>query len=118
MPVIRNSLGFADWVDEHTFERATIVYALTDGSSVKIGKSTGHPIRRLKSLSTGNPRPLRLLAYTAGTTESAVHKQLHRYRTRGEWFSISGELLATLRSWDWVYTSLLEDLSRDKRDDV
>jgi hypothetical protein len=38
------------------------VYALTDGTAVKVGKRKGHPEGRLRELPTGNARPLTLLA--------------------------------------------------------
>jgi hypothetical protein len=79
-----------------------IVYAITDGTAVKIGKVLGqHPRERLAELQTGNPRPLVLLAYTHGR-EAAWHKVLSRDRIRGEWFAPTERVLGALLDWDWV----------------
>jgi hypothetical protein len=79
-----------------------IVYAITDGTAIKIGKVNGqHPRQRLAELQTGNPRPLVLVAWTHGK-ESAWHRALARDRLRGEWFRMSDHVLDALMGWDWL----------------
>jgi hypothetical protein len=88
-------------------------YAVVDTSypAVKLGKSAGHPSVRMGELQVGNPRPLRLLAYTAHLTEAALHRRLHRDRLRGEWFRLAPQLLALVeREIDWLDAGVLARL--------
>lgn len=93
-------------------EAATFVYAIWDGCAVKIGKSKGHPQRRLDALQTGNPRTLRLLAYTVELTESDVHRKLRRHRIRGEWFRPSIEVCREVNTWTWITPALGDLMAR------
>jgi hypothetical protein len=78
------------------------VYAIADGECVKVGKTRYHPQQRLEELQTGNPRVLRLLAWTVTLTERQAHRKLRRWHVRGEWFAASPELLRELSSWTWT----------------
>src|SRR5262245_44306317 len=69
-------------VEDPDVLNSTLLYAITDGLAVKVGKSDGHPVMRLRTLQTGNPRELQLLAYTAGVPESVMHRRLERWRLR------------------------------------
>jgi hypothetical protein len=89
-----------------------LVYAITDGCCVKIGKSTGHPMTRLHDLQTGNPRPLALLAYTSTLSEKQAHRRLSRWRVHGEWFRATPQLLQELLTWDWCDLDQLGALRR------
>lgn len=66
-----------------------------EGGPVKIGVSTDVP-SRIRSLQTGIPQPLILLATFPGcrSKERRLHERLARYRIRGEWFSPAPEVLA------------------------
>jgi hypothetical protein len=87
------------------------VYAITDGTSIKLGTSKGHPRARMADLQTGSSRELILLAYDARTTEKQVHRLLHRHRLRGEWFRPHPQVLALVRLWDWVDAEALEGVT-------
>lgn len=73
----------------------TSVYLITDGQYVKIGKTSGNPIVRLKALQTGNPRPLRLLAVCMNPTldafviERYLHEEFKQYHVNGEWYDLA-----------------------------
>lgn len=87
------------------------VYAITDGTAVKLGKSADHPTLRLATLQTGNPRRLRLVAYTIGLKEQVVHKLFRRDRLLGEWFRITARLLDFIATWGWVEETEFDQLS-------
>lgn len=72
--------------------------------SVKFGFSKD-PEGRLRSLQTGSEESLVLLE-TVRVPEGSVreyerllHKEFAHYRTRGEWFKISGELAVPFLQW-------------------
>jgi hypothetical protein len=49
-------LGFLPHVTPEYLEAAAwLTYAITDGESVKVGRSLGHPVRRLHDLQTACP---------------------------------------------------------------
>lgn len=60
---------------------------------VKIGHSK-NPIKRIKSIQTGCPFPLKIINIERGglTEEREYHKKFAEYNTNGEWFKIRGEL--------------------------
>jgi hypothetical protein len=89
-------------------------YALVDGTAIKVGRSDQHPEERLSGLQTGNPRPLRLLAYTTQLTEAQVKERLAEHHLRGEWFRLAPAVLAEIARWDWCDE---EELAR-LRDDI
>ena len=70
------------------------LYAITDGTYVKLGYSSNIPAR-IKAMQTGHPEPLTLSwKYYTGTTESEAKRletKLHRFcrnhKVRGEWFN-------------------------------
>jgi hypothetical protein len=72
--------------------RGPKIYFATDGQFIKIGRTTSSEISRMKSLSTGNARPLTILAVCPGMSESVIHKRFNKYRVRGEWFTMHPEL--------------------------
>jgi hypothetical protein len=106
--------GFAARVvaDPGRLNAAELVYAIGDGFCVKVGRSAGHPMARLRDLQTGNPRRLTLVAYTSTLTERQAHRRLARWRVAGEWFRPAPQLLAELASWDWVDVAALAALRR------
>ncbi len=117
MPISRTR-GFRtdmlDYLPEHLEACSEFVYAIWDGSAIKIGRSAGHPKLRLDALQTGNPRNLQLLAYTAAVTERRVHQILSRHRLRGEWFSPSKIVLGFISTWCWVNCRVLSTLLQGK----
>lgn len=66
---------------------------------VKIGFSTDYQAR-IASMMTSHARQLRLVAVIRGshTDEQALHKRFAKYRVRGEWFRVAGELAKYLES--------------------
>lgn len=83
-------------------ERASIssyVYAISDGTNVKIGKSN-NPHKRRDSLQTSNSKVLYVIAtfnctnqIEAFKLEKKLHSKFSKYRLNREWFSIPMELL-------------------------
>lgn len=75
-----------------------MVYAISDGWAVKIGK-TGRDIdRRLRELQNGNPRPLRFIAaidfdVPDDSAEKRIHAYLENFRLSGEWFLLSAPMV-------------------------
>jgi hypothetical protein len=86
------------------------VYAVSDGTAVKVGKSKRHPKLRMDTGQTFNPNPLRLVGYTAHTTEREAHRKLSRYHLRGEWFKLCSEVLAFVAGFDYVDSQSLAEL--------
>ena len=85
------------------------VYAIWDGTAVKVGKSDMHPEERLRDLQVGNPRKLRLLAFTGHIDECRAHNLLWRHRLRGEWFATEA-VLELVRDFDWLDINLWKEL--------
>jgi hypothetical protein len=111
MPHVRRR-GFRKGFDPTALEApgAVRTYAITDGTSIKIGKSEGHPVLRLGILQVGNPRELRLLAWTLGLSEADAHRKLRSARIRGEWYKISPLVLRLVGRFDWLDGRLLARL--------
>ncbi|TXH10350.1 MAG: GIY-YIG nuclease family protein [Hyphomicrobiaceae bacterium] len=67
---------------------------------VKIGFTSGDPMKRLKALQTGSPFRLFLFGSCPATRdgEREVHDLLQRYRLHGEWFSWSKFVAETCNS--------------------
>lgn len=73
-----------------------IIQAL-DGGPVKIGHSTREGVtNRLRTLQTGNAQQLVIRALFSGGMwlEKALHEFFAESRLKGEWFSLTPELLA------------------------
>lgn len=94
---------------------ARVTYCLYDGGALKVGTTDKHPQVRLKELQTGNPRVLRLLAYTSHVTESMAHAALGSCHLRGEWFCIALDSLDYINHWDWVDKTLMAKLVKECR---
>lgn len=69
------------------------VYFISDGEAVKIGFSE-KPLRRIKGLQSGHPKPLTLLGTIPASVmdEMALHKRFDHLRIQGEWFRATLEL--------------------------
>jgi hypothetical protein len=83
----------------HSIRRPVYVYFVQAGEDgpIKIGRTTGDPIRRLKDLQTASPYTLRLIGVkeTSETlTERLVHQRFAHLSLSGEWFSPAPDLLA------------------------
>ena len=78
---------------------AQFVYFISDGDAIKIGLSKT-PKGRLRTLQTGHPRELVLLASLEGSRrlEREIHERFANLRLRGEWFRDDGEIRKWLRS--------------------
>lgn len=78
--------------------RVGTIYVVGCGEAyVKIGFTGGEVEWRLKSVQTGSPEPLVLLASHHGRSihdETALHRRFAEYRTSGEWFRRHGEVAA------------------------
>ncbi len=78
-----------------------MIYFLQDSGdfAIKIG-STGadDPLERVRSLQTGNPRPLVLLGTMPGNEEDerALHCRFSAHRLHGEWFRPAPQVLLFL----------------------
>lgn len=117
MPVARRRTnGFLPTpdLDAHLEAAVEIVYAVWDGGAyIKVGKVCGrHPTQRCADLQTGNPRVLRLVAYTTALTEKQAHRRLSWFRVRGEWFRVAPEVLRELTDWTWVDGEVMAECRR------
>jgi hypothetical protein len=102
--------------DPGVLNAGELVYAIADGAGfVKIGRTRGSPEIRLRDLQTGNPRPLALVGYTSTVSERQLHRRLGRWRTHGEWFRATPQVLAELVGWDFVDVAALDALRRAAR---
>lgn len=74
---------------------------------VKIGFSKD-PSKRLKDLQTGSPDELEGLFTFPGTKqkEKELHRKLHRFRVRGEWFKLD--------DIGSIYNTLYEEMLRER----
>ena len=72
-----------------------LVYLIEAGGLLKIGVSLD-PMRRLKSMQTGSPVPLTMLAAIHGgdREEARLHRLFKPYRREGEWFEDRPEIRA------------------------
>lgn len=75
------------------------LYAIRSGDSVKIGVS-GNPLQRLAAIQTGCPTAATLLWHSdklsrkqAFILEAAIHGELRKERTVGEWFRLDDQTL-------------------------
>lgn len=84
-------------VDSFLSENLAGVYFIQQGTDgpIKIGH-TKNVDRRLRSLSTGSPVALHVLALTPGgeREERALHRRFDSLRMQGEWFAPAPELIA------------------------
>lgn len=69
-----------------------MLYLISDGTRVKIGKSK-NPEKRLKQLQTGSALKLKLLGTfdLSDHYEKRLHWILRNFRTQGEWFELGAE---------------------------
>ena len=76
---------------------------------VKIGYSKD-PTTRLKELQTANPYKLSIVFTCEGgyQTEIGFHELFSQYRTRGEWFSITGKLKVAMKVLNTGFSSAKE----------
>lgn len=79
----------------------TNIYFVTDGTSVKIGRSLSIK-DRISSLSTGNPNELTLL-YSISDVDISFERHLHeicqKYSIKGEWFEMGAIDLLMKHQW-------------------
>ena len=77
----------------------TYIYAITNGTDIKIGYSSNVK-RRLKQLNTGSSINLYVLCTFKGgrELESEIHSMFKKIRYNGEWFKADKELLEYLNS--------------------
>ena len=68
--------------------------------AVKIGRSTEISVQsRLRSLQTGNPLPLEIVALIEGAeVEARLHAEFSDTRMNGEWFALAHGQIARIRS--------------------
>lgn len=75
------------------------VYAISDGKSIKIGVAQ-HPLKRLKTLTTGNASKLILLGFFSGgfQLEKEIHNRFRKIRSNGEWMMPTQDLIDYLNA--------------------
>jgi len=75
-----------------------MIYFITDGQYIKIGKSK-NPIKRLKNLQTSNAKTLRFIYIfnVKDSYEKRLHKLFKNYQTNScnEWFDLSNTCIKT-----------------------
>ena len=91
-----------------------VVYFIVCGDlgRVKIGFTRGSPMKRLKSLQTGSPCKLMLMAfYTAPPDEERrLHREFDKFRVSGEWFEMDDEI------FDFIVCTVIFECLRGIRD--
>ncbi len=87
---------------------ATLVYFIQQGENgpIKIGYSS-NPAKRLQTLSTASPYPLRILKVVAGgkTLEQEFHARFMSCQLEGEWFAPDDTLLDFIAGLDENHTA-------------
>jgi hypothetical protein len=70
------------------------------GNPVKIGVSTNSIRRRVNSLKTAHPWPVKLVGWIPGDkdVERKLHSQFGKNRLHGEWFELTEELRTFIQS--------------------
>lgn len=94
-----NMDGVSPYVPTGIAERLYVI-GDTEGRFIKIGIAK-EPASRLASLQTGCPHKLILLAVfniPNLKAEKKLHEALSPYRLQGEWFELTGEVSATIKS--------------------
>lgn len=67
--------------------RRGFTYVLGAGDSIKIGRTAGDPIKRIRGIQGASPVPITILGMSRGLDlETALHDALSRLRMHGEWF--------------------------------
>lgn len=93
-----------------------MVYFITDGEFIKIGKSE-NPIERMRTMQTGNARELKMLAIYQcydEELEGYIHKRFSHDRVRGEWFRPSKELFSFMNYSVTSHKDFIDRLSIHK----
>ena len=77
-----------------------MIYFISDGSAIKIGRSED-VASRMKAIATGCARDLSLVATVEGASrhESKVHSELSRYRINREWFVDCDEVRSAIKRY-------------------
>jgi len=86
------------------------LYFLTDGKTIKIGR-TGNPKERLSTLQSSNPKKLKFIKIFSkrGSYEFKVHDLFKDIRLNGEWFKDDGQI----RQFISLLSRNSEDLSNE-----
>jgi hypothetical protein len=116
MPMVRRK-GFRRGFDLERLEAPGVVftYAIADKTALKIGKSAGHPITRLRELQVANPRRLQLVGWSVTVTEAQAHRALRKAHIRGEWYALDALSLGYIARFDWLDVKLWSALWRASR---
>lgn len=110
--------GFLSNLDSEQFliklesDTSIYTYAVAEvvTQTIKIGKTIGHPLLRMRDLQVGCPLVLSLLAWTIHISEKEAHRYLKSYKLRGEWFVVSNYVLDYINTWEWVAINLYQGL--------
>jgi len=80
---------------------------------VKIGYSEKDPERRIKSMATGSPCILELVAITSGgrSGEKKIHRALATHCCHGEWFEANDTVLEAIGLFDDIFVNALARLA-------
>ena len=91
------NLALTEMVEPERYRYGGLIYYIisVETKRVKIGFTTGHPLKRLKALQTGSPTKLSLLAIHPGDIEHEriLHNRFAGDCEHGEWFNITDELI-------------------------
>lgn len=79
-----------------------MVYFITDGEFIKIGKAND-PNQRLSELQTGNPKSLWIIKQIKGDEkqERMLHQVFKTWHHRGEWFRANPAMLKKITELQW-----------------
>jgi hypothetical protein len=79
-------------VAKQTGERLTYFIQAGENGPIKIG-SSNDPFRRLRTLQTGNDRPLVMLLAASGDFERKLHQKFAHLQLANEWFRPGADLI-------------------------
>lgn len=86
-------------------EDGGLVYLISDGRHLKIGRTSRYPTQRLKDLQTSSRYDLEIIACfwsdECARTERALHDRFSRHRIRGEWFEDVVEIRHAFKVIGW-----------------
>lgn len=89
--------------------------ACSETMRLKIGYTSGDPMKRLKALQTGSAGALRLIAMHPGTPENErnIHNDFAHKRIHGEWFEMNEDLFGYVCQVIWLMAYTYKHLEED-----
>jgi hypothetical protein len=94
-------------------------YLISDGAGrVKIGKTRGSPIRRLKQLQTGTADQLVLLMAVPRDCERELHRRWQHLKINREWYRLSAGIQLFVKAVTENQSVVSPDLKKHNRQGI